>query len=243
MQTNYDHIAAQYKQAKRQAWRMHIEHFTFFELLGNLHGKSVLDLACGEGFFTRFLKQAGASRVVGVDISAGMIRLAQEEEARQRLGLFYQVHDVMTLELSERFDLVVAAYLLNYARTAQELSNMCQRIAGSLKSGQRFVTVNNNPEVETFEDRKYGFAKCTEGALSEGTPILWTLLLDNGSFSITNYHLSTATHESALRTAGFHDIRWHIPRVSPAGIAEAGAEFWKSFVERPPVIFLEATRN
>src|SRR5207244_1705305 len=71
MQTNYDEIAAQYQMAKRQPWRMHVEHFTFFELLGDLRGKSVLDLACGEGFVTRFLKLAGAARVLGVDLSEG----------------------------------------------------------------------------------------------------------------------------------------------------------------------------
>jgi toxoflavin synthase len=43
---------------------------------------SVLDLACGEGFYTRLLRQTGAGRVVGVDLSAGMIALARQEEAR-----------------------------------------------------------------------------------------------------------------------------------------------------------------
>jgi predicted RNA methylase len=38
-------------------------------LLGDLRDKNVIDLACGEGFFTRSIKWAGAARVVGVDIS------------------------------------------------------------------------------------------------------------------------------------------------------------------------------
>jgi predicted RNA methylase len=38
-------------------------------LLGDLRGKNVIDLACGEGFFTRSITWAGAARVVGVDIS------------------------------------------------------------------------------------------------------------------------------------------------------------------------------
>jgi predicted RNA methylase len=69
MATNYDEIAAEYKRAKQQPWRLHVEHFTLFKLLGDLRGKNVIDLACGEGFFTRSIKWAGAARVVGVDIS------------------------------------------------------------------------------------------------------------------------------------------------------------------------------
>src|SRR5437868_5425999 len=108
MSTDYDLIAGQYKKAKRQSWRMYVEHFTLFELLGDLRGKAVLDLACGEGFFTRYLRQAGARRVVGVDLSQRMIDLAREEEARCSLGLEYKVGDVKTLRLGERFDVVSA---------------------------------------------------------------------------------------------------------------------------------------
>jgi toxoflavin synthase len=45
MTTNYDEIAEEYKRAKQQPWRLHLEHFTLFKLLGDLRGKSVLDLA------------------------------------------------------------------------------------------------------------------------------------------------------------------------------------------------------
>src|SRR5438093_11706216 len=111
MTTNYDAIAAEYQRAKQQPWRLHLEHFTLFTLLGDLRGKSVLDLACGEGFYTRFIKQRGAARVVGVDRSAGMIALARREEARHRLGIDYRVHDVKHLALAETFDVIAAAYL------------------------------------------------------------------------------------------------------------------------------------
>lgn len=145
MMTNYDEIAAEYQRAKQQPWRLHLEHFTLFKLLGDLKGKSVLDLACGEGFYTRFLKRRGAARVVGVDLSHGMIELARREEEKSELGIEYLVHDVKHLDLDEIFAVVVAAYLLNYAQTADELLEMSASITRHLKPGCRFVTVNNNP--------------------------------------------------------------------------------------------------
>ena len=75
----------------------------------------MIDLACGEGYYTRALRQQGAARVVGVDLSRAMIGLAEAEEARRPLGLEYRVGDVRTLEVPEKFDLAVAADLLHSA--------------------------------------------------------------------------------------------------------------------------------
>ncbi|HAH49628.1 MAG TPA: class I SAM-dependent methyltransferase, partial [Planctomycetaceae bacterium] len=55
--TNYDPIAEQYKRSKQQPWRTFIECFTLLELAGNPQGLSVLDVACGEGFYTRLLRE------------------------------------------------------------------------------------------------------------------------------------------------------------------------------------------
>ena len=43
-------------------------------------------LACGCGYYTRRLKQHGVARVIGVDISSEMIRLAREHEQKEPLG-------------------------------------------------------------------------------------------------------------------------------------------------------------
>ena len=55
MPTDYDRIATEYQKSKRQPWRWHVECFTLCELAGDVAGRSVLDLACGEGFYTRVL--------------------------------------------------------------------------------------------------------------------------------------------------------------------------------------------
>src|SRR5439155_459553 len=106
-------------------------------------------------------KQKGAGRVGGVDISAAMIDLARQEEARKPLGIEYSVQDVKQLDLGVSFDLVFAAYLLNYAVTKEELLEMCQAVARHLKPGCRFVTINNNPDYsgESNAMRKYDFTR------------------------------------------------------------------------------------
>jgi SAM-dependent methyltransferase len=243
MATNYDTIAEEYRRAKLQPWRWHIEVHTLFRLVGDLAGKSVLDLACGEGFQTRLLKQKGAARVVGVDISAGMIDLARKEEAQRPLGIDYHVHDVKKLDLHEQFDLVFAAYLLNYAASKEELLGMCQAIGRHLKPGCRFVSVNSNPDYTGQLDsmRPYGFTRTAREA-RDGAAIPWTFYLSDRPFEITNYYLSIAAHEEALKAVGMRDIRWHPPAVSPEGLAEFGPEYWAALLQYQPIIFIECSK-
>ena len=85
MTTDYDPIAEQYKRSKQQPWRAHIEAFSLMELIGDPTGKRVIDIACGDGFYTRMIRQRGAAKVTGVDLSKKMIGLARASQAQQRL--------------------------------------------------------------------------------------------------------------------------------------------------------------
>src|SRR6185503_14393888 len=62
------------------------------ELCGDLAGKQVLDLGCGEGYVARQLARAGAA-VVGIDLSSGMIEQARQAEEALPLGIRYAVGD------------------------------------------------------------------------------------------------------------------------------------------------------
>jgi toxoflavin synthase len=244
MPTNYDPIAEQYRRAKKQPWRAHVEAFTLMTLIGDPAGKTVIDIACGEGFYSRMLRQRGATKVTGVDLSEKMIELARAREAQQRLGIDYIVGDGRNLGLGADYDLAVAAYLLNYARDRSELDAMCSGIARCLKPGGRFVTVNSNPACDfpsAPSYRKYGFETSVAGAFREGVPITFTFFLEDGPFEIENYFLSVQTHEEALRAAGFRDVRWHPPSLLPEGEAAFGRDYWSDLLDHPPIIFVECS--
>lgn len=242
MTTNYDPIAEQYRLSKQQPWRTHVESFTLMELVGDPAGRSALDVACGEGYYTRRLRHRGACPVVGIDLSPGMVALAQKQEAGMRQGIEYHVGDARDLKLPAQFDIVLAAYLLNYASTREELGRMCAGIARALKPGGRFVTVNCNP-ARDFSNcpsyRHYGFETTVAGPWQEGAPITWRFYLGDQEFEIENYHLDVPTHEAMLREAGFREIRWHAPRLSPDGAAEFPADYWETLLTESPISFIE----
>ncbi|MEH2332262.1 class I SAM-dependent methyltransferase [Nostoc sp.] len=237
----FDNIALQFQKLNKLPYRLYGEAYTYLNLIGDVAGKSILDLACGEGFFTRLLKQNGAARLVGVDISSEMIKLARLEEASVPLEIEYIIGDVMEIGSIGSFDLVVVSYLLNCASTKEQLLKMCQAIAIHLKPGGRFVSLNNNLELlpEFYhKHEKYGISRRCAQSLQEGTPITLTLTIpDEGeSISIDNYYLSQATYEWALMSAGFKEIRWHYPTVCPKGIQKFGSEFWQDYIDYPDMI-------
>ena len=99
----YNEIAEDYVDSKQLPFRKHVEEYSLFEMLGNIDGKSVVDLACGNGFYTRKIKMAGASEVTGADISSEMIKLAKSEDT---LGCKYIEADVANLELEAPADII-----------------------------------------------------------------------------------------------------------------------------------------
>ncbi len=245
MTTDYDPIAEQYKLSKQQPWRLYVEAFGLLELAGDLAGKRVIDLACGEGFYSRILKHRGAASVTGVDSSQGMIDLAQRQEAEQQAGIEYLLSDIREMPYREEFDLAVAAWLLNYAQDAEQLQQMCRAVADCLVPGGRFVTVNSSPLVDWDKVpsyRKYGFDAKITRPVKPGAPITWTFYVENDAFDLENYFLSRETHDEAFRAAGFREIVWHPARVSPAGTSAEEAGYWDTFLDDPPAVFIECRK-
>src|SRR5919108_209303 len=121
----------------------HCQDPVIFRALGDVGGKSLLDLACGDGFYTRKFRRAAADPVVGVDLSPQQIAKARRIEEREPLGIEYLAADVVSLELEQRFDVVTAIHLLHYLEAGTEnssttsLSKWASRPSGTNRSSAR----------------------------------------------------------------------------------------------------------
>lgn len=245
----YDSIAADYKKSKFATWRIAVEAHSLFGLLGDIRGARVLDLACGDGIYSRRLSERGASRVVGVDLSSGMIDLARSEEAARPLGIDYRVGAAQELQLGETFDVVFAAYLLNYARSFDELAAFASTVARHLKPGGRFVGINNNPahSPERYADtRPFGFIKSLPpgAVLANGTAITYTFFQDGHTFHFDNFYLDPQAHGPVLAQAGLEGFEWHPLRANQAVLTEKDRALdWDGFVSSAPVLCFSAVRR
>lgn len=73
----------------------------FLAMLPDIQGLSGLDVACGEGSNTRQLARWGA-RMRAIDIAPTFIRHAQEQEARDPLGIVFQFGDGMDIPFPDK---------------------------------------------------------------------------------------------------------------------------------------------
>lgn len=244
----FDNIGNQYQKTDTGLMliRKYSEVYTLFSLLGDITGKSALDLACSDGFFTRQLKYNGASRIVGVDISEKMIGIAREEEKNSPQGIEYIVSDATNMEKIGEFDIIFTPFLLNYAYSKEELLKMCKAIYSNLNSTGILLNLNNHPNLlpkHGDEFRKYGLTKKFTEPLQDGTVLTITLITNakecNKDISFQSNYYTKSTLEWALREAGFRKINWHSPEISPEGIEKFGIEFWRDFLEYPSNVFIE----
>ena len=167
-----------------------------FKLIGDVRGRLVLDLACGEGYNTRILARKGA-KVTGVDFSEKLIELAKGEEAKEKLGICYRVLDATDLKEfpSNHFDLVTCFMSLqdikNYKKAISEVARV-------LRNQGRFVFSLPHPCFETIivnrkrtsaTKRYFGAAKYT---------VQWKMERLAKPFRTTSFHRTLTDYFDAL---------------------------------------------
>jgi SAM-dependent methyltransferase len=182
-------------------------------VLGDISGLSVLHLQCNSGQDTLSLKNFGAAKVAGVDISDEAIEFARKLSAESGLEATFHRADVYdwlaeAAQSDERWDIVFCSY--GAIIWLADLATWAQGIAAILKPGGRFVTAEFHPiemmydeqlrhvypysthgEVITFDD---GIGDYIAYAGPSGSPYEWS----EGEKAFQNPHPS---HEFAWGTS------------------------------------------
>lgn len=244
MSPEYDSLVRAYQKSKSLPFRVYSEIPNHLEMLGDVRGRDVLDLACGEGFYTRLIRQAGAARVVGLDVSPEMIALAQKQEQESTLGIQYFAAAAESVPDLGTFDLVSAAYLLNCAADTTVLRGMTHAIARSLVPGGRLVaTIGDLGHCGGVDYSPYGMTSDATADLAEGAPYQIRFLLDADSFSITDFNHSQATYDAACEAAGLEVLSWRPCTVTEEGLHQYGPDYWRTWLSHPCILRMEARKR
>lgn len=238
VEQSYDSNVSSYNVVKRSPVFRHFSEYSTIKYISPnvnyagecLSGMKILDLGCGTGFPMSHMLEKGASEVVGVDISQGMI-----EDARKMLSQMsyqesrYSVHkadcfssasvfEALPLETYQNyFDAITGVFLIVYAENMDQL-NECFYICNKLlKNGGKLAFVSLNPvlitEFEFYEKllsgayvrpsnlREINETYVIDQSFVDPETGIINFTLQNRIFSLEQAHIATSLNGFAIKEA------------------------------------------
>ena len=205
-------------------------------LLPDMAGRSVVDLGCGFGWFSRWAAEAGAADVLGIDLSSNMLTRAAADTNDERIT--FEQHDLDTLVLpAASFDFAYSSLTLHYLVDPDRLFATVRQ---SLRPGAEFVftvehpicTAPTNPGFVTDDTGATTWP--VDGYLREGPRT--TNWLAPG---VVKQHRTITSYVRSLRGAGFTVtdlIEW-----GPSADQIAAVPEWDIELDRPYSLLIAAT--
>ena len=126
--------------------------------------ESALDLCSGTGAAMRMLRPLCRERVVGLDVSQGMLRVGQRciAGATGNAALYFVRGDALDLPFPVEFDLVVCFGALGHI-LHKDQPRFIEQIAQVLKLGGRFVTITSC--LPSMGSTQYWISRIFNGAM------------------------------------------------------------------------------
>ncbi len=172
------------------------------ELIGDVAGRRICDLACGQGRVARYLADGGA-RVTGIDLSAKLLAIAHRHEEVEQRGINYLRADAANLDAIDSgvFDGVLCNMAL------MDIPDLLPTLRGAnriLKPGGWFVFSILHPCYNTARSDEVrtpdGWIRTVAGYFEEGH---WRSANRTGPpGKVGAYHRTLTTYVDALLDAG-----------------------------------------
>lgn len=181
--------------------------------LPDMHGLEVISIGCGSGVDTKWLADNGAKRVVGIDISSGLLNIAKHNYPK----LEFHEMDMEHLDFpNESFDLAYSSLAIHYVDDWTPALKEARRILRpngkyifscghpidsaveyEVKDGIKFAVVGRKVNQETKERTVYGDYLAAEG---NGVKRVTGILADA---EITVFHRTFAKMIEEILASGF----------------------------------------
>lgn len=206
-------------------------------LLPELTDRRVVDLGCGFGWASRWMREQGAASVLGIDLSEKMIARARADTDDDAVR--YTIADLDMLDLPEiAFDLAYSSLAFHYV---EDFARLARTIHHALVPGGRLVF--------SIEHPIYMAAASPGWTYDESGRKTWPINLyaDEGerrtdwfARGVVKYHRRLATTVNALVTSGF-TIR-HLEEFAPSPEQVEADPALAEERERPMILIIAAQR-
>jgi len=219
-------------------YRYELNNPAFFELIGEVKGKTILDLACGEGYNTRILAKKGG-KIIGIDTSRKLIEFARQEEEREKLNIRYYVMDACNMdEFPENcFDLVTCFMALQDIRDYEKAVSQVARV---LNNAGRFVFSIPHPCFETMMAKGRGIGATERYFGAARYPIQWNMKRLAKPFKTTAFHRTLTDYSNALHKNKLFISRFIEPKPTLRGLRKYPP--LRKVLLRPQSIVIESVK-
>ncbi|MEN9413325.1 MAG: hypothetical protein RLZZ342_412 [Candidatus Parcubacteria bacterium] len=201
----------------------------FVRMVAPQRGETILDIGCGEGYFTRLLAASGA-QVAGADIAPELIARAKKDTP----AIKYHVAsaDALAFAQDASYDVLTCVLAL---QNMEKLEAVMKEVSRVLKSGGRCVFVLNHPAFRIPKKSAWGWDDAqktqyrrVDAYLSASREKMDMTPGKKGEHEYTySFHRSLQDHMKAFAAAGLCITRmeeWISHRVSEKGPRQAGED-------------------
>lgn len=160
------------------------------QMVDDARGKSVIDIGCGSGFYSRLFANLGA-RVVGIDRNGLQLQQAIGREENDRLGIDYRLCHAQELLDSETFDIALCMFLLVDTDTVEAVETLLSTVSRLLKNCGQLLLVDLHPHnLNRENDFEYCRSKHGKSYFDNGSEAWSQTRLRDGKRIVfnPNYH-------------------------------------------------------
>jgi SAM-dependent methyltransferase len=132
-------------------------------LLGPLDDKEILDVACGQGFFSQeiFVKNDKV-KITAFDLSAELIEIATKNKVKSGSNINYylanaenfQDDKTSPLSLQNKYDIAICVLAL---QNIENVKRVIENVKASLKVGGRLILIINHPSYRIPKFTSWGY--------------------------------------------------------------------------------------
>lgn len=209
------------------------------QMLPDFTGKRVLDLGCGFGWHCRYAIEHGATKVIGIDLSANMLNKAKEINNLPRIEyLQMSVEDYTYPEAA--FDIVISSLTFHYIK---DFNDVTRKVNRSLTAGGFFIFSVEHPVFTAFGSQDWYYD-------AEGNKMHWPVdryYIEGKREAVflgekvVKYHKTLTTYINSLLKNGFLIKELIEPQPSEEAVQNiAGME---DELRRPMMLIISAVKK
>lgn len=210
-----------------------------FAMIGDVAGKSVLDLGCGYGENCKSFSEMGAESVTGVDISKKMLEVAGSENSAPNITYLNMPMEEIS-SLKRKFDFVVSSLAMHYV---QDYAGLVGQVYSLLNEGGIFVFSQEHPlttapvggaEWVRDADGAVDHYRLTDYARTGERSVTW--FIDG----VVKYHRTFSDLFNGLAASGFRIEEVREPVSSPEAMRRLPC--LEKELHKPNFLIIKATK-